>query len=156
MKNFFCTIFLITIAQALQKFRLSSLDSFQLTPNNTIVSTLGNFRCGLRKTGCKLAVDIFDNATSKYTSKGNYSSTLYTGDCEYLNITDGKIVTDTGATYLNVTGISFNYSTTFTIDDEGVMRLIGTYIPASFINMVSSVRTIDEFRTQGNYFRALY
>ena len=119
MKNFFCGVILIVIAECVTKFRLSTNELTKLTPEDTLVSTLGLFRMKLRKSGCQLAVDIFDNSTSKYSSKGNFSSQLYTQDCDYLTIGEGKILTDIGSDYLVVEGVSFNYSTILTIDDEG-------------------------------------
>ena len=128
MKQLFFAIFLIVATQTLKNHILSTTGMKQLTPNDMLVSTMGIFRVKLLSSGCKLAVDTFNSTTSAYVSKGNYSSNIFTGNCNYLNVTEGKLVTNNGSDYLTVTSISFNHSTLFNIDDNGVMRLIGSYI----------------------------
>ena len=79
----------------------------------------------------------FNNRSNGYDYKGDYHSTTFSGDCNNLQIKEGRIETDNGSSYLTVTNIDYNYSTIFTIDDEGVMRLIGTFIQDNRVDIVS-------------------
>lgn len=49
-------------------------------------------------------------------------------------------------------GPSFNYSTVFTIDDQGVIRLIGTYIILNRVNQWSFQTNITTFQKNQTYF----
>jgi len=79
---------------------------------------------------------MFNDTNLTYVVKGTYKPNNITADCAYLKIQEGNMVTDTGIQYLYV-GPSFNTSTIFTIDDNGVMRLIGTYIILNRVNQWS-------------------
>ena len=56
------------------------------------------------------------------------------------------MVTDTGNIYMEVSSESFNESTIFTIDDEGVIRLIGTYVKLNRVDYVSAETNYTDFR----------
>lgn len=67
---------------------------------------------------------------------GNYLSTNVTGNCKSLTIQNGQIVTESNFTYMYV-GTGYNISTILTIDDVGIIRLIGTYMLSDYQNQVS-------------------
>ena len=56
------------------------------------------------------------------------------------------MITDTGNTYMEVSSESFNESTIFTIDDEGVIRLVGTYVKLNRVDYVSAETNYTDFR----------
>jgi len=109
-----------------------------LKAGDSLISTLGHFKATLQQSGCKLGINKFNNNTNAYENIGNYTSSLFTGDCNELVIQDGAIVTDSGKQYLATQNIAYNYSTTFTIDDQGVMRLISTYTMQNMVDIVST------------------
>lgn len=55
---------------------------------------------------------------------------------------------------MEVINDSFNYSTVLTIDDEGVIRLIGTFISPNQVDIVSEETLIEDFKTENKYIRA--
>ena len=65
-------------------------------------------------------------------------------------IEQGRLTTDNNFTYLQV-GSSFNISTLFTIDDWGVIRLVGTYQLPDFRNQESFEVNVTTFRTNNTY-----
>jgi hypothetical protein len=79
---------------------------------------------------------------------------LYTGDCNRLSIDGGKLITDSGQQYLTAYNLAYNYSTVFTIDDEGVIRLISTYIMQNMVDIVSNETMITQFKTSNPYIRS--
>ena len=97
---------------------------------------------------------MFDKAASNYLTKGNYSSDIYSGNCEYLQVEEGKVTTDSGMDYIRVNSSSSNYSTIMTIDDEGVIRVIATHIGANRVNIFSEETVIDKFKIEQKYIRA--
>jgi hypothetical protein len=82
-----------------------------------------------------LSISTF-NGNNGYTKIGNYTSSNFTGNCNYLTITDGQVVTDNNSTYMYV-GPSYNLTTVLTIDDLGIIRLIGTYQLPDYQHQVS-------------------
>ena len=139
MKQLFYMAFLIAYTCCVTHIRLStnSVNDKVLLPEDSIISTLGLFKAVLKKSKCALSVMAFNNRTNLYDFKGDYYSELFTGDCNQIHIKDGRLETDTGSRYLSVENLDYNYSTIFTIDDEGVMRLIGTFIQDNRVDIVS-------------------
>jgi hypothetical protein len=157
MKSLFCGIFLISVSYCLVQLRLSTNGtdaSKSLNANDSIISTLGNFKATLQQSGCSIAVFKFNNVTNNYESQGNYKSSLYTGDCSALTIQGGQLVTDNNKQYLLAPNLAYNYSTTFTIDDQGVIRLISTYIMQNMVDIVSTEATITQFQVNSSLLRA--
>lgn len=141
MKSFFCGIFLLSFAYSLVQVRLTTNGTEAakyLNAGDSIISTLGYFKATLQKSGCALTVYKFNTANNTYQNLGNYQSSLYSGDCNQLSIQGGMLVTDGGKTYLTAPNIAYNYSTIFTIDDQGVMRLISTYMMQNMVDIVSN------------------
>lgn len=91
----------------------------------------------------------FSPATDSYTRLGNYSSPN-TSSCRYLKVTEGQLVTDTNQAYMWV-GSSFNSSTIFTIDDNGVMHLIGTYINLNRVDQTSAEFNVSNFQKSQSF-----
>ena len=127
--------FLIFTAQSTTYFRLNTNENTKLSPGDTLISTMGLYSATLLQNLCMLSISSF-NGNNGYTKVGNYTSPNATGNGNYLTITDGQIVTDSNSTYMYV-GPTYNLSTIFTIDDYGVMRLIGTYQLPDYVNQVS-------------------
>lgn len=156
MKKVFYLIFLIAYTYCVNHLRLStsSVKDKTLLPEESISSTLGLFKAVLKKSKCVLSVYKFNNRTNVYDYKGDYHSTTFTGDCNNLTIKQGLIVADNRSPYLAVTNIDYNHSTVFTIDDEGVMRLIGTFIQDNRVDIVSTETIITTFKTVNKYAKA--
>ena len=55
---------------------------------------------------------------------------------------------------MEVINKSFNYSTVLTIDDEGAIRLIGTYISPNQVDIVSEETLIEDFKMENKYMKA--
>lgn len=103
MKSLFCGIFLICVSYCLVQLRLSTNGtevSKSLKANDSIISTLGNFKATLQQSGCSIVVYKFNNVTNSYESQGNYKSSIYTENCSALLIQGGKLVTDSNKLYL--------------------------------------------------------
>lgn len=156
MKSLFYVVFLIAISQSITHHRLSTNQPNDkiLQVDESIISTLGLFKAVLKKIKCTLTVMAFNNVTNKYDYKGDYLSSVFTGDCNSLQIKDGRLETDTGSPYLTVTNVDYNHSTIFSIDDQGVMRLIGTYIQENRVDIVSNETVIDQFKTNNKYVKS--
>lgn len=156
MKQLFYMAFLIAYTCCVTHIRLStnSVNDKVLLPEDSVISTLGLFKAVLKKSKCALSVMAFNNRTNLYDFKGDYYSELFTGDCNQIHIKDGRLETDTGSRYLSVENLDYNYSTIFTIDDEGVMRLIGTFIQDNRVDIVSKQKVISNFKTTNKYIRA--
>ena len=60
------------------------------------------------------------------------------------------MVTDNNFTYMDL-GDTFNYSTILTIDDNGIIRLIGTYKEADLQHQVSQEINFTQFKTSQTY-----
>ncbi len=127
--------FLIFTTQSATYFRLNTNENTKLNPGDTLISTMGLYSATLLQNLCVLSISTF-NGNNGYTKVGNYTSPNVTGNCNYLTIIDGQIVTDNNSTYMYV-GPTYNLSTIFTIDDYGIMRLIGTYQLPDYQNQVS-------------------
>ncbi len=110
---------------ALQKtvFRLNTEETTILLAGDSLISTLGYVKATLISNGCTLQIWSFKNPS--YSIIGNYTSPNVTGNCKSLTITSGSVLTESNATYLWL-GKGFDKSTILTIDDWGVIRLIGT------------------------------
>jgi hypothetical protein len=104
-------------------FRLSTKEVTKLNVGDSLISTLGYFKATLQQTGCVLSVSTFKS--SSYANVGNYTSQNVTGNCKSLTIIDGGVVTESNTTYMTL-GKLYSISTILTIDDMGVIRLIGT------------------------------
>lgn len=74
-------------------------------------------------------------------------------NCENLTIEEKKIMTDRGIVYAEIiTGVNFNWSTSFNVDDEGVFRLIGLYyVESQKANLRSVNITYEEFKKPQNF-----
>lgn len=120
----FLAVWVVATLQATH-FRLNTAETTTLNVGDTLISTLGHFKATLLETGCVLSIESL-TPQDTYIKQGNYSSSAVTSNCKSLVIEEGRLRTDTSFTYLEV-GISYNLTTIFTIDDWGVMRLIGTY-----------------------------
>jgi hypothetical protein len=134
MKNIVLVSFLLIITLQVSQFRLSTNEVIKLNVGDYLVSTLGNFKATLQQSGCTLAISTFKSPS--YVSVGNYTSPDVSGNCKSLSIADGAIVTESNTTYMSV-GSGYNLSTILTIDDWGVIRLIGTYQLPNYIDQVS-------------------
>jgi hypothetical protein len=157
MKRVFCRILLIVGVVSLTQLRLSTngtTESQVMNNGDSIISTLGNFKATLEKSGCRLAIYGFNNISNNYQFVGRYNSSLYAGDCNRLSIDGGRLVTDSGQQYLTAYNVAYNYSTVFTIDDEGVLRLISTYIMQNMVDIVSNETSISTFKTSNPYIRS--
>lgn len=82
---------------------------------------------------------------------GNYSSPDFSGNCNSLSISEGRVATNNNSTYMTV-GSSFNISTILTIDDWGIIRLIGTYQLPDFRNQESFEFNVTSFTTTHTLF----
>lgn len=125
---------LLIITHSAVHFRLSTNENNRLNVGDSLISTLGLFKATLLQNQCLLSIENFVNTT--YTKIGNYSSPNVTGNCNYIAVQNGQLVTDNNSTYLYL-GASYNLSTILTIDDVGVIRLIGTYQLPDYQNQVS-------------------
>ena len=110
---------------------------------------MGLFKATLLQNQCLLSIENF-NGNNGYTKIGNYSSPDFTGNCNSLVISEGRVATDNNSTYMSV-GTSFNISTILTIDDWGVIRLIGTYQLPDFRNQESFELNVTTFQTNHTY-----
>lgn len=110
---------------------------------------MGLFKATLLQNQCVLSISKFDGINT-YSKLGNYSSPDYNGNCNALVISEGRLATDANFTYLSV-GTSFNLSTIFTIDDSGIIRLIGTYKLPDHKNQESIEYTASNFQTNNTY-----
>jgi hypothetical protein len=125
MKEAVLMTLLLIITSQVTLFRLNTNENTKLNVGDALVSTLGYFKATLLQTGCTLSISMIKN--SAYVNVGNYTSQNVTGNCKSLTISDGVVVTESNTTYMYVGGIGYNLSTILTIDDWGVIRLIGTY-----------------------------
>ncbi len=112
---------------------------------------MGLFKATLLQNQCTLSIETF-NGNNAYNKVGNYTSGNYTGSCNFLTVANGRIVTDNNFTYMTAGSNSYNQSTILTIDDIGVIRLIGTYFPFDGSAQVSDELKITTFNTSQNYF----
>lgn len=76
-----------------------------------------------------MQIAYFDENTNTYYQRGRYIPKTYEGgDCDNLTIFQKNITTSSQKIYeKGLTGLSFNWATTFTIDDQGIIRLVGIY-----------------------------
>ena len=125
MRRTISLAFIIITAYAITYFRLNTNENIKLSVGDSLISTLGLYKATLLQNQCTLSIETF-NGNNGYNKVGNYTSSNYTGNCNYLNVSEGRVVTDNNFTWMYV-GDSFNLSTILTIDDWGVIRLIGTY-----------------------------
>ncbi len=97
---------------------------------------------------------MFDG-NSLYTQKGNYTNPAITNDCEYLELAEGKLLTNTGQEYMKVTNPPYT-STSLTIDDNGVIRLMAmeNSLTAQILPK-ESVFSIVNFQTDNPFIRAV-
>lgn len=149
MRKALSLAFLIIIASSLTHFRLNTNEVTRLNVGDSLISTMGLFKATLLNNQCVLSIENF-NGNNAYTKLGNYSSPDYNGNCNALVISEGRVATDGGQTYLSV-GVSFNISTILTIDDWGVIRLIGTYQLPDFRNQESFEVNITTFQASHTY-----
>lgn len=114
--------------RAVDLFRLSTQsDQIQtLRINDSIISTLGRYRATLTQDQCRLKIQKFSPKTLNYTDKGYFKSILSNYNCSSLTIKPGQIITDFNAIYMFLSVQDFNHSTILTIDDTGVIRIIGS------------------------------
>jgi hypothetical protein len=70
-----------------------------------------------------------------------------------LQVSNGSLMTNDNFTYMTVmiAGRDFNISTILTIDDWGIIRLIGTYQLPDFRNQESLEFTVSTFQSSNNY-----
>jgi hypothetical protein len=142
-------LFLVQLLTAAELFRLNTNEVARLNAGDALVSTLGYFKATLLSKNCTLAISSFsDNNT--YVSAGNYSSPNVSGDCQYLTVVDGAVVTDSNQSYMRV-GSGYNLSTILTIDDWGVIRLIGTYQLSNFKDQISNEMVVSDFQKNSTF-----
>jgi hypothetical protein len=103
------------------------LDSFtpayqKLTTSDQVISTLGKYQFQLVQAGCKLNIFQFNDANYTYSQIDTYNSSL--SDCTSLNASKGQVLTNTGKVFANLSSNDYA-KTSLTIDDNGVIRLIG-------------------------------
>lgn len=148
MKRVALVCLLIAISLQATLYRLNTNENSKLNVGDSLTSTLGYFKATLQQTGCTLALSTFTKGA--YTSVGNYTSPNVTGNCRSLSIADGAVVTESNTTYMWV-GSGYNLSTIMTIDDWGVIRLIGTYQLPNYVDQVSQEVTISQFSRNQTY-----
>lgn len=134
MKTAFSLSLLLIITLQATHFRLNTNEVKSLSTGDSLISTLGYFKATLAQSGCTLQISMLKG--SSYKNVGNYSSPNVTGNCKQLVIADGSVVTESNTSYMSV-GSGYNLSTILTIDDCGVIRLIGTYQDPDFVHQVS-------------------
>ena len=140
---------LIITTLATIHFRLNTNEVTRLNVGDSLISTLGLFKATLLQTECVLSIETF-NGNNGYNKVGNYTPDTSPGNCNYLDIIQGTVVTDNNATYMTV-GNNFNLSTIMTIDDLGIIRLIGTYQLPDFKNQISIEFNVTTFLTTQKY-----
>lgn len=133
-----------------------------MNPGDSLISTLGYFKVTLVSQNCVLSFSSLlpptnnTNSTpwanSVYSPVGNLSSPFLdpAKSCQFLNIVPGQVQTDDGSTFLSV-GTDFNVSTILTVDDRGVLRLIGTYLLPNNLNQVSVEYNITTFQQNQSF-----
>lgn len=141
--------FLIIAVSSATYFRLNTNEQLRLNVGDSLISTMGLFKATLLQNQCTLSIENF-NGNNAYTKVGNYTSPSYNGSCNALVVEQGKLTTDNNFTYLQV-GSSFNISTIFTIDDWGIIRLVGTYQLPDFRNQESFEVNVTTFRKNHSY-----
>lgn len=134
---------LIQTFTAAEVFRLNTNEVVRLSVGDALVSTLGYFKATLQAKDCALAISSFSE-NSTYVSAGSYISPNVSDNCQFLSIIDGAVVTDSNQSYIYV-GSGYNLSTILTIDDWGVIRLIGTYQLPNYQDQISNELTISDF-----------
>ena len=139
----------VTLISSATYFRLNTAETTRLNIGDSLISTMGLFKATLLQNQCVLSIENF-NGNNGYNKLGNYSSPDFTSNCNYLQIVEGRVATDNNSTYLSV-GNSFNISTILTIDDTGVIRLIGTYQLPDFRSQESFEVNITTFKTSHTY-----
>lgn len=140
---------LIATVVAATYFRLNTNENTRLNVGDALISTMGLFKATLLQSRCTLSIETF-NGNNAYDKVGNYTSGNYSGNCNFLNITKGKVVTDNNFTYMEAGTNDYLISTILTLDDLGVIRLIGTYYPPENSNegvQLSDEVTITTFQT---------
>jgi hypothetical protein len=135
---FFTFALLTSLGSTATYLRLSTTGTRTLNVGDSLISTLGLFKATLQTNGCTIAVYRFNTVSNVYLLMGNYSSTMYSGNCNYLTIQNSMLLDNSGRPYLTTPITSYNYSTIFNIDDEGVMRLISSYMLPNMVDIVSS------------------
>ena len=114
---------LILAIQAAVVMRIDDKYNSRLTPNDTILSTMGLYRMVLEPKNCSLRMEKFDSKLLKYSPYMNCYSVSYPGgSCNYLEVQNGRIVTDSGAIYADLKSSSFA-ETAMIIDNTGVVQL---------------------------------
>lgn len=106
---------------------LKRLDSYtpafqKLTTSDQVISTLGKYQFQLVQTGCKLKIFQFNDVNYTYNEIDTYNPSL--PDCTSLNTSKGNVLTNTGKVFANLSSNDYA-SSSLTIDDNGVIRLIG-------------------------------
>lgn len=119
---------LVRGVEAVDLFRISTeIDQIQtLKVNDSLISTLGRYRATLTQDQCRLKIQKFSPKSLSYTDQGYFKSKLSNYNCSYLTIKSGQITTDADAIYMFLSVQDYNHSTILTIDDSGVIRIIGT------------------------------
>ena len=155
MKGVFYCIFLVVAGLCATNFRLDTTGISRLNVGDSIISTLGHFRATLTKPNCSLQVHSFNQTQKKYESKGKLTISNRVNECEYMQIIDGMLRTNDNITMAQVLAVSYNDSTVFTIDDQGVFRLISTYVKPNIVDLVSTQLNFTEFQTTPKFLRAV-
>ena len=155
MKGVFYCIFLVVVGHCVTNFRLDTTGTSRLNVGDSIISTLGHFRATLTKANCSLQVLSFSQTQKNYESKGKLTISNRVNECEYMEIIDGMLRTNDNITLAQVLAVSYNHSTVFTIDDQGVFRLISTYVKPNIVDLVSTSLNFTEFQTQPKFLRSV-
>ena len=122
MKSILVACFLVYLSTSVEVRRLDPEGITRLNNGDILVSTLGLYKMSLKGTGCSLEVSKFDG-NRDYLVRGVYRPSGFQSDCTYIELNQGVLRTNTQAEYLKINGdVTF---ASFTIDDTGMIRLIG-------------------------------
>jgi hypothetical protein len=140
-------LILILIIQASIVKRIDDKETSIITPNDTLLSTMGLFRMVLDSKSCSLRIEKFNSTLLKYSPYINcYTQYFQGGSCNYLVVKNGAIFTDNGTIYAKLSNRTYA-ETALVLDDTGVAQLEGIPAVQNASNPSSNAETLT---LQGN------